>query len=147
MEVVAATASVVAVVTIAGQSAQLILRLTALIRKLSDLEFCITGFVRELKSLQEAVELIECFARKFLALTPKPDVSIEPLLKELGSCETNLKKWLTAAEKLVSDGTKGRRRLWRKWRGVSNQPRLQQMRQDVCAHRGQLTLLMNTFTG
>lgn len=147
MEAIAATASISALVEVAGQSVKLILKLNHLWTSLVHAPAEIDELIQGLKLLEEVLQHTETIAAKYRALDSSPSSTVTSLHQAVKLCRDQLIKWLEEAENLRPNDIQRPRRWMKKLKAVSHQPRVHQVGEKVRTHLGKITLLVNLLSG
>lgn len=145
MEVIAATASIIALAGVAGQSVKLISKLSNLWQSLARAPAEIDELIQGLKLLEEVLRHTETIAVKYRASSASSTVT--SLHQAVNLCRDQLVQWLEEAENLRPSDIQRPNKWVKGLRAVSHQARIRQVGEKVNSYIGKITLLVNILSG
>lgn len=133
MEAVAATASVVGILTFVAQSIESIIRLRDFYSKLSSSSRTVDRFLHDISALLHTLYGTENLLSKW----PKyqTDVNITSLHIQLEECSKDLSQWLATAQAMRSGTSRGGKSWFKNFWNAVNKSTVKDIRADISRHR------------
>ena len=146
MDGLSTAASVVAIVTIAGQSIKGITKLTGLYKNSADAVSSAATLVSNLHSLLAAVRNVEKTAIEVNSLLPQQEEILLRLREELTNCDSDIEVWLREAVAFEDNCKPGLRRWLTKAKAISKKTQVENTIRIVCSHRDQIEFLLGLLS-